>query len=639
MNAVLTDLARGGTRETMTQLGLRLAELLDQELRNRLGAITLRRLGSTSSPPAIRIALTDADVDAHAVVRILDDSIVVASTPGGDGPSPECFDRRWVQSLPVGTRQYLEDPFGRVTSCDPPLAESHLGIIVAFLAMVAQSTGEGPVAPVWRWDRATGEVRRFGLMRCADAALPVDDPEAARVVLHPVPVRAEGELRALAPEEFGLPLAALLNPVCGVVGSPGIRGYDAPATAPVSGAYEVRSKWHVHTMWWGGHAANYSRSEILGVIEGLERIAGFTNHRQPALWATAREVKDRPHVDMSDCGLYAPEFYAKWSDRAQPWTSLPRVPWVNAWSLRDDRLVLVPEQLVYYGDHRPNVTVSVQECSNGCASGASVTEATLHGLLELIERDAFLLQWHAGDHPTEIDLDTVHDPVVHQMRDQLDMLGYDLRCFDTRVDLPIPTVGSVAVRRDGGDGTLCFAGGASLDPEDAVRAAVCETASYVPSLARRVRENRELLDRAVVDFEAVTELQHHALLYGRPEMAPLAGHWLDGAPTRAMAEIYADWESVRPRARELRTPTQQIVDLLAEKEFDTLVVDQTTPEQAILGLATVAVIVPGLVPIDFGWERQRVLELPRTRWAHYSAGKRSVPLTRAALRFAPHPFP
>ena len=225
------------------------------------------------------------------------------------------------------------------------------------------------------------------------------------------------------------------------------------------------------------------------------------------------------------------------------------------------------------------------------------------------------------------------------MRSQLDVLGYALRCFDTRGDLPIPAIGPVAVRRDGGDGALCFAGGASLDPECAVRAAVCETASYVPSLPRRVIENREFLDRAVRDFDEVTELQHHALLYGRPEMRPTAAHWLDGAEAHEIADLYAEWNSRRPRTRELRTPTQLLVDLLAEKELDTLVVDQTTPEQQALGLATVATVVPGLVPIDFGWERQRVLEMPRTLWAHHHAGTRNAPLTRSALLLAPHPFP
>ena len=46
---------------------------------------------------------------------------------------------------------------------------------------------------------------------------------------------------------------------------------------------------------------------------------------------------------------------------------------------------------------------------------------------------------------------------------------------------------------------------------------------------------------------------------------------------------------------------------------DVIVVDQTCPEQETIGIRTVAVIASALVPIDFGWERQRVLHHPRLR--------------------------
>jgi len=48
-------------------------------------------------------------------------------------------------------------------------------------------------------------------------------------------------------------------------------------------------------------------------------------------------------------------------------------------------LWLVPEILTYYHSTEPRHG-SVQECSNGCASGGSMVEAILFGLLELIER-------------------------------------------------------------------------------------------------------------------------------------------------------------------------------------------------------------------------------------------------------------
>ncbi len=70
-----------------------------------------------------------------------------------------------------------------------------------------------------------------------------------------------------------------------------------------------------------------------------------------------------------------------------------------------------------------------------------------------------------------------------------------------------------------------------------------------------------------------------------------------------------------------------------------VVVDQTMPEQRALGLTTVSVLVPGLLPIDFGWTRQRALRMPRLRTALREAGLRATDLTDADLNLAPHPFP
>jgi ribosomal protein S12 methylthiotransferase accessory factor len=73
--------------------------------------------------------------------------------------------------------------------------------------------------------------------------------------------------------------------------------------------------------------------------------------------------------------------------------------------------------------------------------------------------------------------------------------------------------------------------------------------------------------------------------------------------------------------------------------FDVVVVDQTMPEQRDLGLTTVSVLVPGLLPIDFGWSRQRALGMPRMRTALREAGLRATDLTPAEFNPAPHPFP
>lgn len=589
-------------------------------------------------PPSATDARPTVSIRRHA------GTVLVAATPGGDGPCPRCLDRRWTGCRPMLERRILDEPHG--VTCSPATAPGpHVTAIVAAVAAAAaeHAAAGGPCQPVWQIDTNSARIDRYSLLKdsaCDSCAAPrPDTPENARIRLVPTPAARPGATRERAPEDLRLPMDALANPVCGMLGRPPLRVYQATATAPVTGRFLVRSKYGLHEMFWSGHAESYGRSELLGVLEGLERDAGQRPRRvRIARRASVTEL-DVPYVEMEQCGLYDPAFYRSHRDKYVPWSENPAVPWVWGWSLRDDRALLVPEQLVYYLDHRTDHRNTVQECSNGCASGASPTEAVLHGLLELIERDAFLISWYSGLTPVEIDLDTVDHPLVQQMRAHVDLQGYDLRCFDVRVDLPVPAIGAVAVRRDGGLGRLCFAGGASLDPADAVRAAVCEVASYVTGFPERVATALEHVELMVADYNHVSELEHHALLFGMPEMARHAEHWLRQSRRTPLDEAFADWTTGRAPVTDLAEAVREIVDLFAGIGLDTVVVDQTTPEQRSMGLHTVATIVPGLVPIDFGWRRQRVLGMARTLLAPYRAGLTPRPLTPEELHLVPHPFP
>jgi ribosomal protein S12 methylthiotransferase accessory factor len=90
---------------------------------------------------------------------------------------------------------------------------------------------------------------------------------------------------------------------------------------------------------------------------------------------------------------------------------------------------------------------------------------------------------------------------------------------------------------------------------------------------------------------------------------------------------------------DLRDDAEHVVAEVVRAGFDVVAVDQTTPEQRGLGFHTAGVIVPGLLPIDFGWSRQRALRMPRMRTALHRAGLAERELTPDDLNPAPHPFP
>jgi bacteriocin biosynthesis cyclodehydratase domain-containing protein len=587
-------------------------------------------------------------------VRLYGGTVLMGPLHRADGtsqPCGRCLERRWLALRPVEERRPIED------GADVWVAGDDSSLTPFALEQVAQivhaETAHGHLVP---GDRRIGRivelrtrdltVSRHELIadsECERCATRVPDTaEGALLPLGPRPKKAPTSYRGASAADLTLPTAGLVDEVCGALASTARRVYQCSATLPVSGYFRVRSKYDYHEMWWSGQSQSSAGSERYGILEGLERYAGqFPRAKQPKMYASYRELATNA-LDPATTGSYGPEFYAGHDDYYQPYHPDTPTHWVWGYSYGEQRPLLVPEQLVFYLDRRPDRKF-VQECSNGCASGSSVEEALLHGMLELVERDAFLLSWYGGARLPEIDQATCADEEVQFVLDRVARLGYRMRLFDMRVDIPVPAVMAVAERLDGGLGRLCFAAGASLDPVEAVRAAISETASYIPGMDERVEARLPELHAMVADYNRVHELTHHALLYGLPEMASTVDFLLDAAPPRSMDELYAPWLAQQPGTLDLADDARFMMKLLRGAGSDVVAVDQTCPEQDGTGIRTLCVLAPGLVPIDFGWERQRVLHHPRLRayldGALAGSHGRDEGFGPTGLNRRPHPFP
>jgi ribosomal protein S12 methylthiotransferase accessory factor len=445
-------------------------------------------------------------------------------------------------------------------------------------------------------------------------------------------------------DAYDVPLEAFVNPAAGMLGPSVVPDLVSASTSSTVGSFLLRSGDYLRECFWGGHTPRYRSSVRVGLLEGLERSAGMRPRgRRTQVVASYEELAARTAVlDPRTCGLYSEEFHRA-EPGVRPFDPERPIPWVWGWSLRDRRPLLVPEITAYY--HAPGGLLNrfVQESSNGCASGGSLAEAVYFGLMEVIERDAFLLAWYGRAPLTEIDGSASTDPHTRAMIDRLAMYGYRARFFDTRVTFPVPVVTAVAERIDGGTGRLCFGAGAGLDPEAALAAGLCEIATDAVNLRGRTLREEPRLRAMAADFGEVRVLHDHPLLYGLPEMAVHADFLLrpehrPGVRRPVVPPAALARDTVAP-AGDLREDVENCVAAVAREGFDVIAVDQTTPEQRRLGFHTAGVIVPGLLPIDFGWSRQRALHMPRTRTALREAGLVTHELTAADLNPAPHPFP
>ncbi|EST37567.1 hypothetical protein N566_12315 [Streptomycetaceae bacterium MP113-05] len=497
---------------------------------------------------------------------------------------------------------------------------------------------------VTRVDLATLALATFPMLPeslCPHCVQPVPDtPQAGRIPLDPAPKPDPDGYRLQPLESFPLPGDALANPVCGALGSGTWINPASTTTAPVAGSVFVRGYAGLNDVTFSGQASRYTTSRLLTYLEGLERYAG-THRRRPerpvvASFDALTEAGESV-LDPEDCGFYAPETYAT-DPMVDPFDPGREIPWLWGHSLRDDRPILVPARLVHYsaGVAADNF---VFECSNGCATGGSPAEAMLFALLELIERDAFLLAWHTRAPLTEIDLSTCTGTTVRSLIDRAGMHGYDVRAYDTRMDLPVPVVTGLAVRRDGGPGTLSFGAAAGFDPEDTVFSALSEVLTYIPHLPYQVTERQGELEAMAADFDKVLHLKDHAQLHGLPAMAHHSREFLEPAGKAGLREVFDGWHAERPRTGDLVDDLRLLVDALARAGHDVIAVDQTAPEQRRMGLHTVSATVPGLLPLDFGWNRQRVLRTPRLLTGLRNAGRRTDDLPEDAVKRVPHPFP
>ncbi|WBB69636.1 TOMM precursor leader peptide-binding protein [Micromonospora sp. WMMD812] len=564
---------------------------------------------------------------------------------------PTCLARRWQAVRHRDLRDAVELGGDTVAAGPWPYATPFVADFLHALIDAHRAAGVAPDGPdaaapgvgtVLQVDLSTLRVHRVPLLpdpECPSCGGGVADAaELAVIELPATPKLAPNTFRGRDLDDYPLDVEAFANPVCGALGATLWQDVTSLSTSPAIGSFTLRSGRYLRETLYGGHADGYRRSARIAVLEGLERAAGLRPRgKRTAVTATLRELGGDA-LDPRECGLYTDAFY-----QANPYLHRfdPDRPitWVWGWSLRDQRAVLVPEILVYY--HAASVEERfVQETSNGCASGASLVEAVYHGLMEAIERDAFLLAWYGGRSLPEIDPASIDRPQTRMMIDRLAMYGYRARFFDTRMTFDIPVVTAVAVREDGGLGTLAFGGGASLDPQAAITAALCEIATDSVMVRVRAGADEPRLRRMVTDFSQVQGLHDHPLLYGLPEMARHAGFLLERGPRPVqMAELYERDRPAPPVTADLRDDLERCLKTVTAQGFDVIAVDQTTPEQRDLGLATASVVVPGLLPIDFGWLRQRAPHARRLRTAFRAAGLLDRDLRDEEVHFVPHPFP
>lgn len=370
-----------------------------------------------------------------------------------------------------------------------------------------------------------------------------------------------------------------------------------------------------------GFTREQARGSAIG--EGLERYCCSVYAAEDLVRGSVEELR-RCHrlVPADDFALYHPEqeggFPPPPPDAPQTWT------W--SWSLARSEPVLLPASLVYmpYFPASPGERVSGPAVSTGLSCAPSADEATLRGICEVVERDAFMIVWSNVLSAPRVDIES--DPEVRAAYEQrLRRDGLEYLLVRTTSDIPLPSFLCLMIDHRRRPALISAGGATDLHPARAALKAMTE--------AVQTREWAKFLGGgAPPDYCDVRDFEDHVRLYAYGDMLD-AIDFLRAGPEVGLH----DGVSVRPAA-DPRRDLCQVLEILADLGLDVYAVDLTTVDVEACGYRVVRAVLPELQPLDADHQHRflggrRLYEVP------HRLGLTTSPTSLASLNPRPHPYP
>jgi ribosomal protein S12 methylthiotransferase accessory factor len=343
----------------------------------------------------------------------------------------------------------------------------------------------------------------------------------------------------------------------------------------------------------------------------------------------AAELGERA-VPPARFALFSREQYGEGGFPYRPFTETTRLTWTRGFAVPGGEPALLPAQLVYLSDaYGPEPVRIGASTSNGLACHATLAEAVLSGLLELVERDAFMIVWSNRLSLPHLVWGGDEELLAFEAR-YLAPTGLRYAAIDLSPFWEVPTALGV-VRGDEPDTAALGVGARSaLTVQEAVWKALdeaCRVHAWASDLLVR-HPDREF----AVDFSDVRDFDDHVHYYADHARAQ-AAHFLDASSERRNVG------DVEPLAGEsVPALTRTIADRLHERGSSAYAVDVTASDVAAAGVAVAKAVAPELCSLDAD-HRTRFLGGRRLYEAAYELGLSSSVLAPPDLNPYPHPFP
>ena len=321
---------------------------------------------------------------------------------------------------------------------------------------------------------------------------------------------------------------------------------------------------------YGGKGITKDHAKASAMMEGFERYSAERQDIDETIIASLSEIEEfGEYIDPKSLNL-PKEFEKKdISDLSLEWS--------KSIDLISNREYYIPTNAIYHPYISKDDSQSLfKSNTNGLASGNILEEAILHGIFEVIERDAWSIFELTHKNYAQIDISSIENEIIIDIIEKFESEGIKIKLMDFTADIKIPTIAASAddtITKDAGLLTLGM--GTHLDPEVAILRVLTEVAQ---SRATQINGAREDTVRADFAREAGYErMKRINKFYFRDEEEQIK---LSDIENKSTSSITRDIEIVKDEL--VSNDIQKILySNLTRPELDVSVVRVVIPEMEL----------------------------------------------------------
>lgn len=336
---------------------------------------------------------------------------------------------------------------------------------------------------------------------------------------------------------------------------------------------------NVYAEYGGGASFEEKKALIKAVCEALERFCLSNFERSNFEKAHFPDFKDLVSFSVNQLKHLPERFQVNRKDKFYC---------VKGISLHDNRSVVVPAQFVFVPYHFNNEKIVRLPISTGGASGTSLCGALTRGILEVIERDAFMLHYLNKIWGQLIDFSS--NTKLLKIKEYFKKYNLELYLINLKTDLNVYTIMTLIIDRTGVGPAVSAGLKSGLDPYRVAigsieegwhsRPWIRDDLNFIPDLKQIMQEGKSL-----------TDLKKRGLFWADVSMIKHVNMWFKKSKS-------IKFSSLHNLSKE--NPTQDlqyIVNELREKDHDIYYVDITRPEVKKYGFVVIKAIIPSLQPL------------------------------------------